>query len=323
MDTALSTFESVLGQNKIKTHEPLALHTSIRIGGPAKYFVALDSLTDIVSAVKTAHQLDLPVLVIGGGSNILVSEKGISGLVIKNNCRKIELQGFKGKITNKTLNVASVQVLAESGAITNQLVRFTIEQGLSGLEYQLGLPGTVGGGIFMNANYTPRNTYMGDSLARATVLSLNGDVKEVGPSYFRFSDDTSAIQVNHEILLSVTFLLSPLDKEILWQRGKEAVEHRTTSQPKNTFGLTFRNTTVLRPVSSQEEEFGAEYLIEKAGLRGKRIGDAMIAEDDSHFIVNCGNAKAEHVISLLSFVKQELKRRFGVELRVYTSVYGV
>ncbi|HLD01575.1 MAG TPA: FAD-binding protein [Patescibacteria group bacterium] len=323
MGTALSTLETALGQNKIKTHEPLAAHTSLRIGGPAEYFVALDAVSEIVIAVKTAYQLELPVLILGGGSNILVSEKGISGLVIKNSCRKIELLGFKGKITNRRLNVASVQVFAESGAIMNQLVRFTLDQGLSGLEYQLGLPGTIGGGIFMNASYAPRSAYVGDHLASATLLSPKGEVKEVGPSYFRFSDDASVLQITNEILLSATFLLTPFDKDTVWQRGKEAVEHRTSSQPKNTVGVTFRNTTISNPISSPQEKFTAEYLIEKAGLKGKRIGDAMIAQGDTHFIVNCGSAKAEHVSSLLSLAKQELKRRFGVELKVYTKVFGI
>ena len=323
MGTTSSALEAALGENKIKTHEPLAAHTSLRIGGPAEYFVALDTIDEIVSAVKTAYTLDIPVLMLGGGSNILVSDKGISGLVIKNNCRKIELLGFKGKITNRRLSVATVQVFAEGGAIMNQLVRFTLDQGLSGLEYQLGLPGTVGGGIYMNATYSPRNSFVGDHLASAKLLSSKGEVKEVGPAYFRFSDDTSALQMTNEMLLSATFLLHPMDKDAVWQRGKEAVEYRTSSQPKNTVGVTFRNTVSSYPLSSSEERFRAEYLIEQAGLKGKRIGDVMIAKDDTHFIINCGEAKAEHVTSLLSFMKQELKRRFSVELKVYTKVYGV
>ncbi len=137
MDTNLKELEKVLGPNKIRRNEPMSAHTTFKIGGPAEYYIDVDTIDDLVLAFNTARKLNIPVFLFGGGSNVIVADHGIKGLVIKNNCRRFEVMRMSGRIKNQKIVSSKALVYAESGVIMNQLVRFTIEQGLSGLEYQL------------------------------------------------------------------------------------------------------------------------------------------------------------------------------------------
>lgn len=311
--------------NRIKTNEPMSRHTTFKIGGPAEYYIDVDNTEDLIKAVNKARELKIPFFVLGGGSNLIVSDKGIKGLVIKNNCRRFEVVSRIGKVKNRKIDVDKALVSAESGVIMNQLVRFSIEEGLSGLEYQLGLPGTVGGAIFMNSNFPRKGKYVGDCVYKAKLLTSDGKVKEVESSYFNFAYDRSILQETGEIVLSVIFKLEPLDKKILWERGTEALNYRTETQPKGiSAGCTFRNISIadaLR-VPTPDNVTSAGYLIDKSGLKGKRIGDAMISDKHANFILNMGEARAEDVISLITLVKEQVKKKFGVDLHLEVKTLG-
>lgn len=309
----------------VKFNEEMSLHTSFRIGGPADYYSEVDSIDVFVKLVKAAKQLLLPVVVIGQGTNILVSDKGIEGVVIKNNCRKFEVAGMQGRVKDRKLTFDKAHVLAESGAIMNQLVRFTLDQGMQGLEYHLGLPGTVGGAVFMNSNFPKKGVHVGDSLHKTKLLTLSGEVKEVDASYFRFAYDHSILQQTHEIVLSVIFKFLPEDKESLWEKGNEALNYRLSTQPKGaSAGCSFRNISIVEALQAITPggETSAGYLIDKAGLKGKRVGNAMVSLLHANYIMNMGDAKAEDVVNLVAVIKEEVLRKFKVHLQLEVLIIG-
>ncbi|MBI2430683.1 MAG: UDP-N-acetylmuramate dehydrogenase [Candidatus Levybacteria bacterium] len=324
MDTKRKELEKLFG-SRLRQNEPMSAHTTFKIGGPAQYYLDVDKTEDIVKAVKAAKRLGIPLFIFGGGSNIIISDNGMKGLVIKNNCRKFDVFQMSGRIKNQKIDLAKALVFAEGGVIMNQLVRFTIEQSLGGLEYQLGLPGTVGGGVCMNSNFPRIGVYVGDCLYSAKLVTKDGEVKEVDNSYFHFAYDKSILQESKEIVLSVVFRLSPEDKKILWERGMEALDYRNSTQPKGaSAGCTFRNISIVDAmrVPTPDRITSAGYLIDKTGLKGKRIGDAMISDMHANFILNMGHAKAEDVLALVNLIKDEVKRKFDVPLHLEVKTIG-
>lgn len=324
MDKNYLELQKVFG-NRLKRDELMSRHTTFKLGGPAEYYVDIEKVDDLIKAVNTARTLKIPFFILGGGSNLIISDKGVKGLVIKNNCRKFDVMSMVGKVKNRKIDVDKALVYAESGVIMNQLVRYTIDQGLSGLEYQLGLPGTVGGAIYMNSNFPRKGVYVGDCVYRARLLTKNGEVKEVDNSYFGFAYDRSILQGNGEIVLSVVFKLIPADKKILWERGEEALKYRTDTQPKGiSAGCTFRNISISEAVTipTPDRITSAGYLIDKAGLKGKKIGGAMISDKHANFILNSGDATAEDVVNLINLIKEEVHKKFGVNLHLEVKTLG-
>lgn len=325
MDKKLQELEKAFGTQRIRQNEPMSAHTTFKIGGPAQFYIDIEKTEDLITAVKLAKKLELPVFVFGGGSNIIVADHGIHGLVIKNNCRRFDLMSMGGRIKNQKIDVSGAFIHAESGVIMNQLVRFAIDEGLSGLEYELGLPGTVGGGVYMNSNFPLKNAYVGDALYSAKLLTKEGEVKEVDKSYFKFAYDKSILQETGEMVLSVVFSFVPVDKKILWERGMEALNYRTGTQPKGaSAGCTFRNISVVDAISvpTPGRTTSAGYLIDKAGLKGKQIGDAMISDMHANFILNKGQAKAQDVVSLVTLIKEEVYKKFQVHLSLEVKTIG-
>lgn len=328
MDKKYLELQKIFG-TRIKKDEPMARHTTFKIGGPAEYYLEVDKIDDLIKAVNTAQKLKIPFFILGGGSNIIVSDKGLMAFVIKNNCRRFEVMSMIGKVKKGTfgfgIDVDWALVFAEGGVIMNQLVRYCIEQGLSGLEYQLGLPGTVGGAIYMNSNFPKEQSFVGDNVYRAKLLTKEGEIKEVERSYFNFAYDKSILQESGEIILSVTFKLKKENKKILWERGTQALNYRTETQPKGvSAGCTFRNISISDAmlVPTPENITSAGYLIERLSLKGKRIGDAMISEKHANFILNMGNARSEDVKKLIDLVKEEVQKKFGVVLHLEVKTMG-
>lgn len=329
MEKKIRELEKTFGTNRIRRNEPMSAHTTFKIGGNAEIYIDIDKIEDIVKTIRVCHKLELPVFVLGGGSNIIVSDNGIKGVVIKNNCRRFEVARVSGKIKNKSaswrIDVSEAFVYVEGGVLMNQLVRFTIDQGLSGLEYQLGLPGTVGGAIYMNSNFPLKGQYVGDSLYSAKIITRDGIVKDVDRAYFRFAYDKSILQETSEILLSVIFRLEPMDKKVLWERGTEALEYRTRTQPKgSSAGCTFRNISISEAsrIPTPNVITSAGYLIDQSCLKGKKVGDAMISDKHANFILNLGNAKAEDVIKLVDLMKSTVFKNFGVKLQMEVKTVG-
>lgn len=206
-------FIQKIGENRLK---PNSL---------AKLYLEVERIDDLIKIFKEARIHKIPVFIIGTGSHASIPQEQINGMLIKNNCHRFDVFGIKGKIKQEQLGIEKVSVYAESGTNINQLVRFTIEEGLSGLEYHLGMPGTIGGAIYTNARYTPKNIYINDAVEKIRILNKEGEIQEVGGDYFSARDHNRFLEADM-VILSAVFRMLPEDKKLLWERGNEAAAYR-------------------------------------------------------------------------------------------------
>lgn len=316
MNMSIKELKKLLGE-RLKENEPLARHTTFKIGGPADLFFEATTAEDLVGAILAARKTGIGVFILGGGTNILISDTGIRGLVIKNSTNRIVVRGMKGEMQSG-ISKRIAYVEADSGVIFNKLVRFCVEEGFEGLEMQLGLPGTVGGAIFMNSKWTHPTGYVGDMVYQAEILIPDGTRHIVPKSYFGFAYDTSSIQKTHDIVLSVVFALRVGDKEHLWKIANESIAYRRQTQPQGvcSAGCTFRNISRATAMAhnTPNQTTSAGFLVDHAGLKGATIGDAQISPVHANFIINKGRARASDVIQLINRAKEQVKRQFGVIL---------
>lgn len=317
MNAALDQFQKLFG-DRIKLNEPLSNHTTFRIGGPADIFFNAQTTEELVNSIVEARRLSLPIFILGGGTNILIGDMGIRGIVIKNNTGRIVTRGIKGSVKSGEAS-GDVYVEADSGVIFNRLVRFTIEEGLQGIEMHLGLPGTVGGAIYMNSKWTKPEGYVGDSVYQAEILTSDGKRTVVPKNYFQFAYDSSSIQKTNEVVLSVIFEFHSDTKERLWKIATESMTHRRNTQPQGvkSAGCIFRNISKANAITYglPNQTTSAGFLIDHAGLKGVTQGDAQISPVHANFIINRGKAKASDVIQLIDRAKEQVKKQFNIELQ--------
>lgn len=231
MSDRVGKLEESIGR-KIKEHEPLEEHTLLKLPIFAQMYIEIDTQDVLIKTINNARTLGIPVYILGSGARVNL-EENIEGLVIKNLCRRFDKASMKGTIRRNEIGVENVQVYAQAGVLMNQLVRFTIEEGLSGLEYQLGLPGTVGGAIFTNAKYKPKYLMVNKALQSVSLLSENGDVQTYNGEvpYFVYTDEPW--KETKDVILSAVFKLTPADKKVLWERAEEAVQWRKEEGEKS------------------------------------------------------------------------------------------
>lgn len=314
--------KNTLGPLRVFENEPLSAHTYFKIGGPAKLFFEAKSIEDLCLAIATAKDNKIPFVVLGGGANVLVSAKGFNGLVIKNRADGIKLVGLKGTIGKTGAGIKSALVWAASGTPMNQLARFTIDQGLEGLEFLLSVPGTVGGGLKINAHFeVEQGNFIGNRVASATLYNpKTGETKNVDQSYFEFTYDHSKIQQTGEIVLEAVFRLdrSP-DGQNLWQRAMDNVKRRNEQQPIGVAcsGCVFRNISPEDAVrlSTPNLTTSAGYIIDSLGLKGTKIGGAEVSTRHANFILNTADATAADVIELINLIKTKAKEAYGLDLK--------
>ena len=304
-----------LGITRVKTNEPLAPHTYMKIGGPADVLFVATSLAELTGAVKAAVAAKVPFIILGGGSNVLVGDRGFRGLVIKNRADRIAIRRYKGKIQGKRLSLTEAKVETESGAITNYLVRYTVSEGLSGLEYFLGVPGTVGGAIYNNAHFMDR--YIGSVVTEVRVIDRQGREHTYQKNQMKFSYDYSILQETGEIATLVTFRLKAGDTHKLWKKAEAFALSRSRTQPLNfpSSGCIFKNPNASGiSYGEKKSSASAGWLIDEAGLKGVTIGGAMVSPKHANFIVNTGKATAADVLKLAERVRQTVLGKFGVDL---------
>ncbi len=300
--------------------EPLSKHTILRVGGPARLFYQAESSTDLIKAVKVAQEAKLPYLVLGMGANVLVSDTGFAGLVIKNRTGKISVVGKRGKIKAGQRVDEEGLVEAESGVTLVQLCRFTFDQGLQGLEFLYSIPGTVGGALKINAHGKPRSfEFIGNLVSETTLLTADSKLKKVNQKYFNFSYDYSKLIDSHEIVISVVFKLKFAKKEEIWARALEYFEARKIAQPYDipSAGCFFQNITAADAarLGLANGIYSTGILIAQTGLAGVQIGGAKISEKHCNFFTNIGSAKAADFIQLINLTKNKVKEKFGVNLK--------
>ncbi|MDO8487585.1 MAG: UDP-N-acetylmuramate dehydrogenase [Candidatus Curtissbacteria bacterium] len=314
--------KNILGPLRVFENEPLANHTYFKIGGPARLFFEAKSLDDLKLAITTAKENKIPFVILGGGANVLVSDKGFNGLVIKNRADGIKLVGLKGTIDKTGTGIKNALVWASSGTPMNQLARFTIDQGLEGLEFLLSVPGTIGGGLKINAHFeVEKGDFIGSRLVSALLFNTKtNQIKNVDQTYFEFSYDYSKIQQTGEIVLEAVFRLDRAqDSQGLWQRAMDNVKRRNDQQPVGIAcsGCVFRNISHEDAVhlATPNLTTSTGYIIDSLGLKGTKIGGAEISTHHANFILNTGGAMAQDVIELINLIKAKAKETYGLDLK--------
>ncbi len=316
MDTHINDLKIAFG-DRLKEQELLARYTTFKIGGPADYFFDAKTRDEFVTAVSLGRKAGLPIFIVGGGTNILIGDRGIRAFVIKNSTQGIAIRGVKGSMESGS-SKRTVFVEVDAGVPMNKFVRFTIEEGLSGVEMQLGLPGSVGGAVFMNSKWTHPEGYVGDAVYQATIITGEGELQSVSKDYFHFAYDYSAIQKTRDIVVSVTFALIQGEKDRLWEVANSSISYRRETQPQGvcSAGCTFKNISRAAALTAATPNLttSAGFLVDNAGLKGFVIGDAQISPMHANFIINLKNAKASDVVELIEKARVAVKAKFGVEL---------
>jgi UDP-N-acetylmuramate dehydrogenase len=282
---------------------PLSGFTTFKCGGTADWLFEARSTDEVVSAVRAARAAGVPLTVLGGGSNVLIGDRGIRGLVVRTLMSGAGLDG--GDV-----------VRAEAGLTVNGLVRWTIAKGLGGLEAWAGTPGRVGGAIAGNAHYSGR--LIGDLVDQVHVVARNGEVATVDGADMEFEYDRSRLHRTGEILLWAAFRVRPdCDPARLREVARQSLFHRKRTQPLDgaSAGCVFQNPDPRVEPIPHGLPASAGALIDRAGLKGRRIGAARVSEVHANFIVNDGGASAAEIRELIDLCRHEVLERFGVTLR--------
>ena len=287
-------------------NEPMNKHTSFKVGGPARYFVKAESLDDLKKALDLAREKRIPFFILGNGTNLLVSDKGFDGVIIT-------LAGDFSSIEDLGNGAFKVGAAIPLG----RFARSVLKQGFAGIHKLAGIPGTLGGAIYMNAGAYGQE--IGTSCTQVTVLDSDGNIREFAASECGFGYRQSIFQKNNAIILSATFLLptaASLGKTTadLEAELAECMAKRKASQPLNmpNAGSTFKRLSV--GAADTPAQIAPGYYIEQAGLKGYRIGDAEVSTVHANFIVNAGGATASDIKQLSEFVQQKVTEKFGIKL---------
>ncbi len=297
--------------------EPLSRHTNFKIGGPAQYFFTARTVEELTRAVQVADELKLPVTLLGGGSNVLVADAGVNGLVIAVKCNQLSISGR--------------QVTAEAGVALGFLVQQTLAAGLTGLEPLVAVPGTVGGAVYGNAGLPQvARGFIGDWVGEVVVC--RGDkLLHLPKADCAFSYRESLFKHNRDCILSATFELAAGDKHQSQELIKKYVGARK-GQPYHmpSSGCVFTNVPITNPDEVRQKFAGepklpeflergqlpSSWLIDtQLRLKGKTIGQVQVSTDHANYLINLGGATAEQVVMLISFIKQQARDKLGLQLQ--------
>jgi UDP-N-acetylmuramate dehydrogenase len=292
----------VLPAGAIELHAPLAPLTTFRVGGPADWLIAIRTVEQLRAVLAGATAAAVPVTILGGGSNVVVADAGVRGAVLR-----LLLTGISQPTED------SVRV--EAGVTINGLVRWTIGRGLAGLEDWAGTPGTVGGAIYGNAHFAGRN--IGDLVTRVLLASPAGALATVSRDEMEFAYDTSRLKRTGECLVWSEFAVTPGEPEALRLRARASLAYRKRTQPLATpsAGCIFQNPDPATDSLPPGVPWSAGALVDRAGLKGYRIGGAIISPTHANFIVNDAGASAADVRALVERARTAVQEQFGVELR--------
>ena len=309
--TFVKSVTEQLPQLSLMQDEPMKKHTTFRIGGPADYYAEPD-VSQISKLIEIAKACDMPVAVIGNGSNLLVGDKGIRGLVIGIGKGLSEIDVTEAVAQQSTVQGNGHVITAGAGAILAAVAAKAAEASLSGLEFASGIPGSVGGAVVMNAG-----AYGGeikDVLIDATVLTAEGELKTVTRDELDLSYRHSIVPEKSYIVLSARFMLTPKPQDEIKAYMAELRAKRVEKQPLEypSAGSTFK-----RP-----EGYFAGKLIMDAGLRGYSVGDAQVSGKHCGFVVNKGEATAADVLTLIKDVQETVLKQFGVKLEPEVKMIG-
>ena len=286
---------------EIRTNEPMARHTSFRVGGPADRFVIPESETELREAVLDCKKSGQPWYMIGNGSNLLVGDKGFRGTIISTE-RLTELEVYKNENS----------IIAGAGVMLSKLANTAAREELTGLEFAAGIPGTVGGAVMMNAG--AYGSEMKNVLLWADVMDQDGNVKLMKNEELELGYRTSCLERLGLFTVRAAFKLTPGDPEVIRSQMEELARKRKEKQPLEypSAGSTFK-----RPAG-----FFVGQLVQEAGLRGYRVGGAQVSEKHTGFVVNAGDATAADVRRLIADVQERVRASAGVDLEPEVRMWG-
>ena len=287
-------------EEDILTEEPMSRHTTFRVGGEAQCFVRISDKEQLKKLIPYLRQVEVPYFILGNGSNLLVSDKGYEGVILQ--------------IGNKmnTITVEGIHIRAQAGALLSQIAKCAYDKGLTGFEFASGIPGSIGGGVVMNAGaYGGEMKHVVESVL---VMDIQGEILELSGESMEFGYRTSIIKNRPFIVLEVCLKLEQGNKERIASDMEELAQKRREKQPLEyaSAGSTFK-----RP-----EGYFAGKLIMDAGLRGYSIGGAQVSDKHCGFVVNTGRASATDVAEVISEVQERVKDKFGVSLETEVIFLG-
>ncbi len=287
-----SRLTEILPENRVREEEPMRLHTTFRVGGPARFFVVPETSQQLRQVVRCCQEEEVAYYIIGNGSNLLVSDQGYEGVVIQifREMNRIEVQGAKIK--------------AQAGALLSAVAARALEAGLAGFEFAAGIPGTLGGACMMNAG--AYGGEMKDVLKEVQVLTRQGEIITLQKEQLEMGYRTSRIAREQYIVLEAALELKRGKASAIREKMEDLKERRVTKQPLEypSAGSTFK-----RP-----EGYFAGKLIQDAGLRGFRIGGAQVSEKHCGFVINRDQATAAEISQLIREIQMRVKENSGVEL---------
>lgn len=296
----IEKFWNLLGKDRVLVDEPMKRHTTFRIGGPADFFLLPSTVDEVRGILEICREEELPYFILGNGSNLLVSDKGYRGVIIQlyRNFSNISVEGN--------------EICASSGALLSQIAAAARNASLTGFEFAGGIPGTLGGAVFMNAG-----AYGGelkDVLKEAVVMTEQGEILTLPVEKLDMGYRTSRIKKAGYLVLEARLVLEQGDMDKIRDITKDLTEKRVSKQPLEypSAGSTFK-----RP-----EGYFAGKLIMDAGLRGYQVGDAQVSEKHCGFVINKGNATAADVLTLIENVREKVHEQFGVTLEPEVKFLG-
>ncbi|HEU0051680.1 MAG TPA: UDP-N-acetylmuramate dehydrogenase [Longimicrobium sp.] len=309
-ESAIGELTARLGAERIEHGVPLAPYTTFKIGGPADHLFRARTNDELASAVLAARELEIPFFLLGMGANILVGDRGYRGLVIRNEVGHIDF-------------LDDTRVRAGSGVLTyHDLIQATVSRGLGGLHHYVGIPSTVGGALWQNLHFLSpapgreRTMFIAEVVEGATILTEEGEVREVDRDYFRFGYDYSILHDRKDVVLDATFRLDPTPREVLRDVIRENLQWRDDRHPDlwlyPSAGSIFQKL----------EGLGAGRLIDQCGLKGHVLGDAQIFHKHANIIVNLGGATAADVRALIALAQETVRRELGYELKTEIGFIG-
>lgn len=286
----------------VKPFVGLGQYTSFRVGGPAQWYVAPRSIEDLQHSYAWAAAENLPITRLGAGSNLLVSDRGIPGVVI---CTR--------HLRHSQFDLETGRIVASAGEPIAQLAWQAAKRGWQGLEWAVGIPGNVGGSVTMNAG--AHDGCVADTLTEVQVLNPQGQLETLRADQLNFSYRTSALQQSDRLVTQAVFQLKPgADPQHVHATTQRYFDQRRNSQPYHlpSCGSVFRNPNPYK----------AGWLIEQAGLKGYQIGGAQVAQRHANFILNCGNATASDIFRLIRHIQQQVEQQWSLLLEPEVRMIG-
>jgi len=297
---------------KIQEKVILKPYTTFKIGGPARFFCEPMNSDEVIEALNFAKENNISAFVLGLGANILVSDNGFQGLVVRQR--------------NETISIKDNFIIAQAGAVVESLINTALAENLIGFEDFSGIPSSVGAALYINLHYF--DAFIANLVRSALVLNKETlKVRDVDSSWFNFNYDNSRLKTDEDyVLLEAKFELKKVDdytKHEAIGKSKEIIRTRKYKYPSEpSVGSIFQNLN-----SEEQKQYGlptrsVAYLIDVCGLKGTRVGDALLSHRHANMIVNVGDARAEHVLELAQIIKEKVKERFDTDLRFEVQLVG-